>query len=884
MNEALYGQELASTAQNLIINNLDAFSHPQTSGSKMSTPIQVVMHDYYGQTVRSGGNGLETSGAFVITATTSNPNSSISGSTIEVFDSVEGIALFEDLTVTLSPGSMLKLKFDAQGGAGIESVTMVIGLRTCVAGEIEIEVSDTQSKCEACPPGTYSFDPSDLSCTVCPLDAMCAGGSDIRPDKGYWRQCQTCEIIEECIFRDSCNGGPNVSDQCASGNTGPLCNVCEDNYSRNAQGGCDKCGSIGVIVNTILGISFGFILILFVVIYIFRKVIIRKLGTYFHRFEDRLDRMNWNKHRTKVKIIIAFIQITAGIPALLSVDFHPAFNNFLNVLGYFTFGFFTTIDLGCYFSYSFYTSLRVSTLIPPGFMVLIDTFLRLKSFMAVRANSVSPSYSYKVRNVDRKRFFLYISFFVFSTISTQVFQTFVCEEFEDGKSYLVVDSNLECYTYEHKQNMVYAGFMIFLYPVGIPLYYAFHLYRKKKYINPSSSKGECQVYYFLLPFVCYVILVLGHLLFDIDNKICVVMYCCFTVVREDERHIISDDVIQMEKIKLRKSYKVLDGQQFLFDSYLPKCWYFEIVECFRRLSLTALPILFLRSSVVQIVLVLLFSLGFSALYMSLHPYEQHSDNKVAILSQWAVSMTVVGALCMKVNANSENGDEFDRELVAILLIIVNAMIFLFTIYASIQESDFTDDLEGGDEFMRESTLGNSKSGPRMSAFGDSDDEHIGDEAEEVRNRTVLNVKNVTSLDQFDRGVSRNKRIEQEKKEQEALEEAKKQKRKKRREQKERRDKAAAAEEDNIRTSDSVINPMAKAGRRQSATTTSRPLNQPGASASANSAGTNIPMQPMNHSRRLSMNPPPAAPKATVIGFEMDSTSAPREIDSDDELE
>ena len=232
------------------------------------------------------------------------------------------------------------------------------------------------------------------------------------------------------------------------------------------------------------------VVIILGIIYIFRKLIIKQLGMYFHRFEDRLDRMNWNKHRTKVKIIIAFIQITAGLTALLSVDFHPAFNSFLDVMAYFTFGFFTTIDLGCYFSYNFYTAMRVSTLVPPGIMVLIDIFLKFKSFLAVRANSVSPSYSYKVRNVDRKRFFLYISFFVFSTISTQVFQTFVCEEFEDGKSYLVVDSNLECYTPQHQQNMIYAGFMIFLYPVGIPLYYAFHLYRKKKYINPKSFKGE----------------------------------------------------------------------------------------------------------------------------------------------------------------------------------------------------------------------------------------------------------------------------------------------------------------------------------------------------------------------------------------------------------
>lgn len=487
-NEALFGPEVASAAQNLFIDNLEDFTHPQTSGSKLTIPVRVVLHDFYGQTIRTGDQIIDAS-SFVITASTTDVNSSISGSTIEVFDIVDGVALFTDLTVTLSPGNFVDLLFDAQGSGGVESVGVMIRLRTCHAGEIKVQVSDTQSKCEMCPFGSYSFDPRDAQCTECPNDAICAGGTDINVDKGFWRQCDTCELIEECIFRDNCLGGSNVSEQCATGNTGPLCNVCDDNYSRNSQGGCDKCGSIGVLVNTILGITFGCLLLLLVAVYIFRKIIIKKLGSYFHRFEERLDRMNWNKHRTKVKIIIAFIQITAGIPALLSVHFNISFQHFLDVMGYFTFGFFTTIDLGCYFSYSFYTSLRVSTIIPPGIMLLIDAFLRLKTFMAVRANSVSPSYSYKVRNIDRKRFFLYISFFVFSTISTQVFQTFVCEEYEDGKSYLVVDSQLECYTTEHKQNMAYAGFMIFLYPVGIPLYYAFHLYRKKKYINPSTSKG-----------------------------------------------------------------------------------------------------------------------------------------------------------------------------------------------------------------------------------------------------------------------------------------------------------------------------------------------------------------------------------------------------------
>ena len=205
-NQALYGDDLASAAQKLVIENLDDFSHHQTSGSRMLTPIQVVMHDYYGQTVRSDeyDNGFDN---FVITASTTDFNSSISGSTIEVFDTLEGKAVFRDLTVTLSPGSFVTLNFDAQGEGGVASVEMSVVLRRCVMGEIEVRVTDTQSKCELCPPGTYSFDARDKECTECPLDAVCRGGSDIGPDKGFWRQCQQCEIIEECIFRDSCLGG-----------------------------------------------------------------------------------------------------------------------------------------------------------------------------------------------------------------------------------------------------------------------------------------------------------------------------------------------------------------------------------------------------------------------------------------------------------------------------------------------------------------------------------------------------------------------------------------------------------------------------------------------------------------------------------------------------
>jgi uncharacterized membrane protein YGL010W len=81
--------------------------------------------------------------------------------------------------------------------------------------------------------------------------------------------------------------------------------------------------------------------------------------------------------------------------------------------------------------------------------------------------------------------------------------------------------------------------------------------------------------------------------------------------------------------------------------------YFEVVECVRRLCLTAIPILFLRSTVLQIILVLLVSLAFTAVYMEVKPFVSVSDNQVAILCQWAITLTLIGSLCLRVDMTDE---------------------------------------------------------------------------------------------------------------------------------------------------------------------------------------------------------------------------------------
>ncbi|CAM9186739.1 unnamed protein product, partial [Laminaria digitata] len=84
-----------------------------------------------------------------------------------------------------------------------------------------------------------------------------------------------------------------------------------------------------------------------------------------------------------------------------------------------------------------------------------------------------------VENVQRKHLsaVLLVTFLVYSPVSSTLFQMFACEQLDDGRNYLRADYRIECDLHRHRSLQVYAGFMILVYTVGIPLLYAILLCR-----------------------------------------------------------------------------------------------------------------------------------------------------------------------------------------------------------------------------------------------------------------------------------------------------------------------------------------------------------------------------------------------------------------------
>jgi len=105
--------------------------------------------------------------------------------------------------------------------------------RQCVVGEILLH-----GMCQSCLPSTYSFNPSNHSCEICPDNANCTGGDSILPLTGYWHSSQYSTQIHRC---------PHVADvceyngTCAEGYVGHLCGSCDQGYGSLGPFNCGKC-------------------------------------------------------------------------------------------------------------------------------------------------------------------------------------------------------------------------------------------------------------------------------------------------------------------------------------------------------------------------------------------------------------------------------------------------------------------------------------------------------------------------------------------------------------------------------------------------------------------------------------------------------------------
>jgi hypothetical protein len=164
---------------------------------------------------------------------------------------------------------------------------------------------------------------------------------------------------------------------------------------------------------------------------------------------------------------------------------------------------------------------------------------------------------------------------------------------------MTADYSVSCTSSRYHFAFIWALVMVFVYPLGCPLLY-FHLLHTHR-IAISSRNPDTSF-------------------FSVED------------MTPDERKI----------------YPL----RFLFHSYHPHLWWWEMVETANRLLLTGILVLIEQGSAVQIVIGILLSLLFIFLYDLFSPFDDPVITSVKSISQWQIFFVFFIALLFKADFSS----------------------------------------------------------------------------------------------------------------------------------------------------------------------------------------------------------------------------------------
>lgn len=223
---------------------------------------------------------------------------------------------------------------------------------------------------------------------------------------------------------------------------------------------------------------------------------------------------------------------------------------------------FINVDLGFFLSSScvvrtnFYHRLLFATISP----LVILLVLGVTYHIAKKRNEGSQRalLAVKLKHLSAG---LFIAFFIYSSVSFTIFQTFVCDRFDDGVRYLRADYSLTCSGTQYDYSIVFACVMVLVYPVGIPL-------------------------------------------------------GCFWWVKKHQAELRRAD---------RETIATLKPFESIWSAYKPSRPFFEVVEFGRRVALTAVAVFVFPGSSAQIAIVLLLAVVFLFVSESLSPFSNSRD-------------------------------------------------------------------------------------------------------------------------------------------------------------------------------------------------------------------------------------------------------------------
>lgn len=287
---------------------------------------------------------------------------------------------------------------------------------------------------------------------------------------------------------------------------------------------------------------------------------------------------------------------------MANVTYPDVYQRFLDSVNIINFDLLWIPSVGCVVDADFHDRLVVSTTGP----LLALGLLAATYTIAKHRSSGSEA---TVENIRHKHvsMVLLVFFLVYSSVSAMVFQTFACDGLDNGDKFLRADYRIDCTSSKHQAFMIFAGVMIFVYPVGIPAFFAYLLFKGRGVLRNKVERAT-----------------------------------------SDNVQAISD----------------------LWVPYKPDRFYYELVECLRRILLTGVIVFIYPNTAAQVSITLVMAFAFVVVSLSLAPFASKWDARVSLTGHVVVFFSMYLALLSKVDVSGERA--YSKKVFAGILVATHA--------------------------------------------------------------------------------------------------------------------------------------------------------------------------------------------------------------------
>ncbi|KAG5188745.1 hypothetical protein JKP88DRAFT_177684 [Tribonema minus] len=316
-------------------------------------------------------------------------------------------------------------------------------------------------------------------------------------------------------------------------------------------------------------------------------------------------------------------QLVAGFLEVTGLQLAPTFENFIHKLAILPN---LSFAWGCVYNATFYEKLLAMTLGPLVAVALLGCSWLWAVAREHRLRRVAGADAARAARLKalRKHWtaFLALTFLVYGTVSSIIFQTFACDYMQELDTYyLRADYSIQCYNNsEYWRYFAYAMTMFVVYPLGVPALYALLLCFKRR--QHQARQGA----------------------------------------------VAAAPSVQ----GLEPHWDLVHASSFLWAQYKPKAEWWEMVECARRVVLTGVLVFILPGSAGQAAVSVLFAFLLTLIFMAVRPHREHAMQRQYLLGAVIVYFASMNALLIK----SQVSGAQSQLVVGIVMIIISTALIV----------------------------------------------------------------------------------------------------------------------------------------------------------------------------------------------------------------